>query len=742
MVQSVCSQSNCRNKGGNLPYWIPALFSIKFSNNSRYFPLQWKYPREKGNIGMIPLKDMITPVRYRITADTSLKQALAIMRENKWNLLPVTNQDQRLAGVFTRSSLYRMIMEQLDLETPIRDYIKENVTTISITTSYSEVERIVRTSAVGTGVVVDEAGRVVGLFTKTDMVLSLLKATTTLKDQLDTVLANSTIGVVMTDENKQIIYVNDRACMMTGRQASELQSTGLLSVFPEAGQALESGAPFHPIKVERLKAVLTMTSYKNVRNQMGHIILFQDLSEIESIATELESVKSLKLSLQTAIDHAYDGIMMTDEKQYIQMVSPSLLELFQIEQKDILFKKADKVFPQFQLSKVYESGAAEVSDFKEINGIKYIVHRIPILQDGKVVGAIGKIMYRQLNEVSELFKKLQKAENKANYYHSEYQKAESAKFTWDHILSKDPYMEKLKKSAIKAAKGRSTVLIRGESGTGKELFAHAVHNSSARKEGKFVVVNCAAIPEDLLESEFFGYEEGAFTGARNKGKIGKFDLANGGALFLDEIGDMSLNLQAKLLRVLQEREFYRVGGTKRIQVDVRIIAATNRNLEEMVKEGTFREDLYYRLNVISFHIPPLRERVGDIPLLIGKMMTELNAALNTSITGMDNHARDVLETYHWPGNIRELRNVMERAMTFAEHGKIQLEDLPEYMVGKGREKHVASYLPEVKMAESAERNAIENALEKTNGNKAKAARILGISRSGLYEKIKKYQLAR
>ncbi|WP_417897030.1 sigma 54-interacting transcriptional regulator [Bacillus haimaensis] len=691
---------------------------------------------------MIPLKDMITPVRYRITADTSLRQALAIMRENKWSLLPVTNKDHRLVGVFTRSSLYRMIMEQLDLETPIRNYIKENVSTLSITTSYSEVESIVRTSAVGTGVVVDDAERVVGLFTKTDMVLSLLKATSTLKDQLDTVLTNSTIGVVMTDENKQIIYVNERACMMTGRKASELQSTGLLSVFPAAGQALESGAPFHPIKVERLKAVLTITTYENVRNKIGHIFLFQDLSEIENIATELESVKSLKLSLQTAINHAYDGIMMTDEKQYIQMVSPSLLELFQIEQKDILFKKADKVFPQFQLSKVYESEAAEVSDFKEINGIKYIVHRIPILQDGKVVGAIGKIMYRQLNEVSELFKKLQKAENKANYYHSEYQKAESARFTWDHILSKDAYMEKLKKSATKAAKGRSTVLIRGESGTGKELFAHAVHNSSARKEGKFVVVNCAAIPEDLLESEFFGYEDGAFTGARNKGKIGKFDLANGGTLFLDEIGDMSLNLQAKLLRVLQEREFYRVGGTKRIQVDVRIIAATNRNLEEMVKEGTFREDLYYRLNVISFHIPPLRDRVGDIHLLIGKMMTELNAALNTSITGMDTHARAVLETYHWPGNVRELRNVMERAMTFAEHGKIQLEDLPEYMVVKRREKHVASYWPEVKMAESAERNAIENALEKTNGNKAKAARILGISRSGLYEKIKKYQLVR
>ncbi|MBM7621577.1 transcriptional regulator with PAS, ATPase and Fis domain [Bacillus tianshenii] len=689
---------------------------------------------------MIPLKDMITPVQDSTTIHTSLKEALEIMKQNGWNLLPVTDEGDKLVGVFTRSSLYRMIMDKRDLETSIEEYIKKKVSTLPITATYEEVEGIVRTSRVGTGVVVDHGERVMGLFTKTDMVLSLLKATNTLKEQLETVLTHSTIGVMMTDEFERVIYSNERVCKMLGISTSELHSAELLTVLPEIGQAIKHTDTIQPIKLDRLKAVLTMISYQNERNRVGHIFLFQDLSEVESIAQELESVKSLKLSLQTAIDHAYDGIMMTDEKQCIQMVSPSLLELFQMEQKNILFKKADNVFPQFQLSKVYESETAEVSDFKEINGIKYIVHRIPILQDGKVVGAIGKIMYRQLNEVSELFKKLQKAENKANYYHSQYQKAESAKFTWDHIISKDPYMEKLKKSAVKAAKGRSTILIRGESGTGKELFAHAVHNSSARKEGKFVVVNCAAIPEDLLESEFFGYEDGAFTGARNKGKVGKFDLANGGTLFLDEIGDMSLNLQAKLLRVLQEREFYRVGGTKRIQVDVRIIAATNRNLEEMVKEGTFREDLYYRLNVISFHIPPLRDRVGDIHLLIGKMLTELNAALNTSITGMEPQASAILETYQWPGNVRELRNVLERAMTFAEHGRVQLEDLPEYMVGVRREKYIPTYLPEEKMAESAERNAIENALEKTKGNKAKAARILGISRSGLYEKIKKYQL--
>jgi transcriptional regulator with PAS, ATPase and Fis domain len=579
---------------------------------------------------VISLKEMITPIPYQIKESTTLADALNIMNEEKYSILPVVDKDEKLIGVFTRSRLFQMVKQEKTLTTPIKDFIKKDVYSLKEDTPFKELQEIVRNSSVGTGVVVDAENRVLGLFTKSEMVMGLLNVTRTL---------------------------------------------------------------------------------------------------------------NLKQSLQTAMDHAYDGILLADDTQTIQMVSPSLLELFNMEYKDVLHKKTDKVFPHFQLSKIFETEEAEVSDFHEINGIKYIIHRIPVLQEGRMVGAIVKIMYRQLNEVNELFKRLQKAENKASFYHTELKKSESARFTWDHIITENPVMEKIKKSAAKAAKGRSTILIRGESGTGKELFAHAAHNSSARKDGKFVVVNCAAIPEDLLESEFFGYEDGAFTGARSKGKIGKFDLANGGTLFLDEIGDMSLNLQAKLLRVLQEREFYRVGGTKRIHVDVRIIAATNRNLEEMVKEGTFREDLYYRLNVISLFIPPLRERMRDIQILSEKLMSDLNGIIGTSITGFEPQAKHILMSYHWPGNVRELRNVMERAMTFAEHGKIKVEDLPDCMLGSAHmlvEEVAATH--EESMVESAERRAIESALTKTKGNKAKAAKMLGISRSSLYDKLRKYQL--
>ncbi|HAQ07597.1 MAG TPA: sigma-54-dependent Fis family transcriptional regulator [Bacillus bacterium] len=681
---------------------------------------------------MIEFRDIVTPVDCMITEDTTLKDALETIKQHKWNLLPVTDSNRNLKGVFTRSGLYQMILDGNQIDSPIKKYIKAEAQTIRIDTPYRQIEEIVKTSRVGTGVVLDEENKVFGLLTKTDMVMSLLKSANTLKDQLETILEHSNIGVLMTDENMKVIYANEALTKITGRTMEPISGLRIDNVFPEL--SIENNVHHY---YEPLRSILYISTYETVNHEPGKIILFQDISEIEKMAEELQSVKKLKVTIETTLEHAYDGILMTDEQKNITMISPPMLELFNLEKSEVLNQEVEKVLPQLKLGNVFKSETAEVSDFNEMNGIKYIVHRIPIKKDGKVIGAIGKVMFRQLNEVSDLFKKLQKAENKASFFHQQLQKSELARFTWDHIFSEDPYMDKLKKSAGKAAKGRSTVLIRGESGTGKELFAHAIHNSSARCDGKFVVVNCAAIPEDLLESEFFGYEEGAFTGAKLRGKIGKFDLANGGTLFLDEIGDMSLGLQAKLLRVLQEREFYRVGGNVRVKVDVRIIAATNRSLEDMVREGEFREDLYYRLNVISLIIPPLRERVNDVEHLIYKLMKELNAMLGTSITGISSQAREALLRYEWPGNVRELRNVLERAMTFAEHGKIQVEDLPDDLVSQ----LASPFIGQISLAEDAELGAIKKALSQANGNKAKAARLLGISRSGLYEKIKKYQLS-
>ncbi|MEN6348019.1 MAG: sigma 54-interacting transcriptional regulator, partial [Syntrophomonas sp.] len=291
----------------------------------------------------------------------------------------------------------------------------------------------------------------------------------------------------------------------------------------------------------------------------------------------------------------------------------------------------------------------------------------------------------------------------------------------------------------------STVLITGESGTGKELFAHSIHNYSNRSSHPFVKINCAALPESLLESELFGYEEGAFTGARKGGKHGKFELAMGGTIFLDEIGDMPLSMQTKLLTVLQDRMVERVGGTKPIFVNVRVIAATNRDLESLVAEQKFRQDLYYRLNVVRLSIPPLRERTDDIPLLVNTLVEKINKKLGTNIYKISYKAIELMQDYIWPGNIRELENLLERALNLADMNRensITIKHFPNLVENAFIENDQAfvsnGTLPEA--IEQLEKQIIIQALEKAGGNKVQTAKILGIHTSALYRKLTKYGL--
>ena len=281
-------------------------------------------------------------------------------------------------------------------------------------------------------------------------------------------------------------------------------------------------------------------------------------------------------------------------------------------------------------------------------------------------------------------------------------------------------------------------MILGESGTGKELFAHSIHNDSKRSMGVFIKVNCAAIPAELLESELFGYEEGSFTGAKKGGKIGKFEAADGGTIFLDEIGELPLHMQVKLLRVLQEREVERVGSTRSIPIDVRIIAATNRNLEEMVEKGEFRLDLYYRLKVMTIVVPKLSERSEDIPKLVHHFLRKYQKLMNKQIEGISDRALRILNSYSWPGNIRELENSIERALNMVDEDEMITSDhLPEEISGY---KGPSSTLTLNEVMEETERHTIINYLEVMNGNKSETAKALGISRTTLYEKMKKYGL--
>ena len=316
------------------------------------------------------------------------------------------------------------------------------------------------------------------------------------------------------------------------------------------------------------------------------------------------------------------------------------------------------------------------------------------------------------------------------------------KITLDNIISESEIMEHTKQKALIASKSNSTVLITGESGTCKELFARAIHNHSDRVDNTFVTVNCAAIPDNLLESELFGYEEGAFTGAKKGGKLGKFEIAHKGTIFLDEIGDMSLHLQGKLLRVLQERELDKIGGKSNILIDVRVIAATNKNLVELVEKGQFREDLYYRLNVIPITLPALRQRKNDIPLLIDYMIKEYAHKLNKDVIGIEDDAKKTLIDYSWPGNVRELQNVIEYSINMSNSSLLNLDIIPNNIKSKYYDEK-SNKCEEIRTLEDLEKEEISKALNKFKHykkDKELVAKSLGISRATLYRKLEKYNL--
>jgi len=395
----------------------------------------------------------------------------------------------------------------------------------------------------------------------------------------------------------------------------------------------------------------------------------------------------------------------------------------------------EAVIPNSQMRHVVDSGQPIMLDIMDFGKGSFVVTRLPLRDgSGRVVGAVGFMLYDDPRHLEPVFSRYQQL--RADLAEAERKLAEArrTKYTFTNFIGVSKGSADLKLAARRAARTTSSVLILGETGTGKELLAQSIHAASPRASGRFVAVNIAAVPETLLEAEFFGVAAGAYTGAERKGRDGKFKLADGGTLFLDEIGDMSLALQAKLLRTLQEHEFEAVGSNRLETVDVRVIAATSRNLEQMVSAGSFRADLYYRLNVITLKTPPLRERHDDLPLLAEHLVDHVCRQQGIPVHGISPAAIARLKLHDWPGNVRELSNVLERALLMSDGDLIDADDLDRVMP--------AVVLPPVEpgagmagAVAQAERAAIIDALARCHGNKAQAARLLGISRAALYEKI-------
>jgi PAS domain S-box len=451
---------------------------------------------------------------------------------------------------------------------------------------------------------------------------------------------------------------------------------------------------------------------------------------------EMELHKRLKTvakQLNNFFDSVHEGIVAIDYNGKITHVNRSAENLLMVNANQLNGNYIEELFSGITMSKLLEMTSPYIEQdifYKSKKSSHQTLHFMSTITEVKYGEEVSGfvISIRSIGEMRKLAGRIMREERK---------------YTFDGILGQSIVITDIKKKMCRVATTDSTILITGESGTGKELFARAIHQESLRKHAPFIAVNCGAIPENLLESELFGYEDGAFTGARRAGKLGKFELANGGTILLDEIGDMPLHLQVKLLRVLQDYKIERVGGTKPFPVDIRIIAATNRDLEEMIQANQFRSDLFYRLSVIPFHIPPLRERKEDLELLIHCFIKKYNLIFEKNIQGYTKDALVRMFEYPWPGNIRELENTIEYCANVCPDLLIDVTYLPDRIL-----KHVMTLPPtqpqkRIQSIADLERNALIEALNRFGpGSRAKesAAKSLGMSRSTLYRKIKEMGL--
>ena len=457
----------------------------------------------------------------------------------------------------------------------------------------------------------------------------------------------------------------------------------------------------------------------NFLGKMADLISNKLKAQIRTYELELEKKK-----LEILIDSMDKAIVSINKYGKIEKYNSKFIEIFKLD-NDIYNKDISEILSFTKRTKDNYENKTYSFYYKKgnytLNGV-YSINKIILKNElkGYVIDFIDK-------------KNAIKNYNRIN---------KDYRITLDSIIGESDAIKSTKREALMAAKSTSTVLITGESGTGKELFARAIHTHSDRCDNPFIAVNCAAIPDNLLESELFGYEEGAFTGAKKGGKLGKFELANRGTIFLDEIGDMSLNLQAKLLRVLQEKELNKIGSKSNTSIDVRIVAATNKDLESMVSKGTFREDLYYRLNVIPISLPSLRERKDDIPLLINYMIKEYSIKLNKHVTGIDEDVLNLLINHRWSGNIRELQNIIEYSVNMSSNSIITM-DIILNRIKNIEYIEVTKSNEDIRRLDELEKKEIIKAINKYKDykkDKELIAKALGISRATLYRKIEKYKI--
>lgn len=569
-----------------------------------------------------------------------------------------------------------------------------------------------------------------------------------MKKEIELFLDSTHDGVIAVNKDETITIFNKAAEDLTQIDRRDAINKNIKNVIPTTRLPLVLATGKSELNQKQpLGNIEIVTNRKPVINDKGEIVgaiaVFREITEIKKLAEEITNLKEIQSMLKAIFEATQDAISVVDQDGYGVLINPAYTRLTGYTEKDIIGEFCTKDLHEG------ESVHLKVLETKKpISGVKLrvgpnkrevIVEAAPIIVDGELRGSVGVL--HDLTEINHLINELNQAKSII--------RSLEAKYTFDDIIGRNEKFLKIIKKAKAAATTPATIILRGESGIGKELFAHAIHNKSKRKHNKFIRVNCAALSDSLLESELFGYESGAFTGASKKGKVGFFEQADGGTIFLDEIGEVNKSTQVKLLRVLQEKEILRVGATKPTKVDVRLISATNKNLEKEVQEGNFRKDLYYRLNVIPINIPPLREHMEDIEPIVNHLIVKYNQEYGRHIEIVSTQAMQIIKNYQWPGNVRELENYIGRAIINMELGEqvIKQKHLPNInQINKKElvEQNEVSYeldAVELKKAKALfERQHIIKVLKANGHNRKKTAKALDITERSLYYKIKKYEI--
>lgn len=693
---------------------------------------------------MIWVKDIMTPIPRFLTMSHSCQDALQWLTEQGAAGWPISDQNGNLTGIVSLQSLVTRFINKGCSPDSISclEAVESNPTILPKSLSLDEAwDKSFDIAAVS-----GEKDKIVGVLSRADLAVALYHRAEFQVKELEAVLNSAHNGIVVINSEGIITSFNRAAEKLTRVPREKALGRHVLDVLVPLGlmEILQTGMSEYSqkFKVGRRTYIMNRDPVIQDGRITGAVGVFQDISEIESVSQELASVKDLNRELDSIIQSSSDGFFVTDAAGKIVRINKAFEEMSQSSSQELIGREiknlVDNGLDIYSLVDVVLQRRQPVTVMQNKQDHSLLVTASPVFdEEGNTARVVFNL--RDMTSLNQLRQELIDAKRLSEKYHSELSELRNRQ-VMGGIIASGPEMERVLELVMRVAKVDSTVLLLGESGVGKEVMAKLLHMNSLRKDGPFIKVNCGAIPEQLLESELFGYEPGAFTGARREGKIGLFELAHKGTLLLDEIGDMPFNIQAKLLRVLQEKELVPVGGTKPREVNVRILAATHKDLENMVRSGQFREDLFFRLNVVPIWIPPLRERHSDIIPLLNHFREKFSKKYGIQ----REFAPEVVEAfldYDWPGNVRELENMVERLMVVSPTEQISLAQLPSTFRQQEDENggvSVHSFMPLKEAVMEVERQLIGKALQKY-GSTYKAAEALGVNQSTIVRRMARFR---